>query len=626
MQRYIIALIASLSTAACAQVTPSVQWDIETGALNPVPKAISIRRGETVNLEPRFKNHNTNMNLTGAAIEMRYGTNWNLATYYAATGAVQAASTGRVIIGWTDALNPTTSALYYEIRATLSTQILARGYGSLTLLGGMAGVNTGLIARTSLDWATVSQSNGRAVLSNEMGSGATWTGSNWTFAGGTVGGGNVASVFGRTGAVIAVAGDYTAEQVGAVSTGATITINGASSNLADNPTFTITGVSTGGVDAAAVTQIVETVVGVSTQGFVTAAAVTGTLNLASSPSLTNALAGIGWAINWGVNGNPPIPPVSGFPFSLMGLSGDTTLARLADISVSNAFIYAAGFSGDGTRLTGITASQVGALAAGFPVGPTNLPAGTLAWDGGTLRGGTTDVVGAGGGISNVILNGVQFEISDGMATGTVAVSGGDFSTNEAWIAATGTLARALLSDGSVAITNVSPRLQFIDTTGDGGTNAINFSAVSGTPGAFDFNGAFLTNPRDPIGDTDIGSRGYNDARYDARYSLPYVTPAALVTSTNGTATVVSAYSLWGGGSNTPAVFAPDPTWTAAHTVTWQLTVTNAGLGIGYTNSLSWPTNLWSQMTTNLSLTAPGTVYSIIGHKPAHGLWEIRQWP
>lgn len=183
----IIAFLSAiiLTLPAYADIVPPVRWDIETGRLEPRPFTIVIRRGENVKIEPRFLSYNTPINLTNAAVEMRYFSAYNSNTFYSVAGAVQA-ETGRVQVAWSDALNPTNNTLVYEIRATVGTNVLARAYGSLYLLGGMVGVNTGLTARTSINWATVSQSGGVAVLTNQMGSGSSWNGTQWTFGAGSV--------------------------------------------------------------------------------------------------------------------------------------------------------------------------------------------------------------------------------------------------------------------------------------------------------------------------------------------------------------------------------------------------------------------------------------------------------
>jgi hypothetical protein len=180
MKHTLAVFLLSIITAL-ADITPIVQWDIETGRLVPVPYAISIRRGESVYLEPRFVNYSAAINLAGATVQMRYSPDNTMASYYAVTGSLMA-TTGRVHIGWADYLNPTNDALYYEIRATAGTNVLARSYGTLTLLWGIGGVNTGLTARTSINWPTVDQAGGNAILDN----GAAWIAvSNAAFSGGT---------------------------------------------------------------------------------------------------------------------------------------------------------------------------------------------------------------------------------------------------------------------------------------------------------------------------------------------------------------------------------------------------------------------------------------------------------
>jgi hypothetical protein len=179
---FTILLVAGVS--AYADIVPPIRWDVETGRLEPRPYSLSIRRGESITIEPRFTSYTVPIVVSNATIEMRYSAAYDSVSYYSAAGAVLT-DTGRVQIAWNDSLNPTNASMVYEIRATVGTNVLARAYGPLIFLGGMVGINTGLTARTSLDWATVHQANGYAVLSNQMGSGATWSGSQWMFAGGS---------------------------------------------------------------------------------------------------------------------------------------------------------------------------------------------------------------------------------------------------------------------------------------------------------------------------------------------------------------------------------------------------------------------------------------------------------
>ena len=157
--KLIIALLVFAAVTIRADIIPIVQWDIETGRMNPTPYNLSIRRGESVKLQPRFLTYNTPINLTNATIQMRYSLEFNSSSFYAVAGTTLS-DTGRIQIAWNDALNPTNNFSAYEIRATSGTNILARAFGYLSFLGGMSGINTGLVALTPLNWATVSQSGG----------------------------------------------------------------------------------------------------------------------------------------------------------------------------------------------------------------------------------------------------------------------------------------------------------------------------------------------------------------------------------------------------------------------------------------------------------------------------------
>jgi hypothetical protein len=208
-------LAAGLMVAsAVADVVPTVQWDVETGRLVPVPYTLSIRRGESAHLQPRFLTYNSPMTLTGATVHLRY---WYTGQtgYYATTGSLMAA-TGRVQIAWYEALCPASNALNYEVRCTVGTNVLARAYGPLNLLTGTSGTETNGQVRTSINWSLVDQTGGPAVLSNQMGSGATWNGSAWTFSGS----GGTSENFGTNAAFLAVSNQAAAALPASATNGA----------------------------------------------------------------------------------------------------------------------------------------------------------------------------------------------------------------------------------------------------------------------------------------------------------------------------------------------------------------------------------------------------------------------
>lgn len=182
MKHTLAAVLILSALSAFADNVPIVQWDVETGKLVPKPYDISPRRGESVNYEPRFVSYAVPMNITGAVVDFRF---WysGQSGYYSTTGSVMAA-TGRVHIAWYDALCPASNALNYEVRATIGTNVLARGYGLLNILPGSTGQATNGTVYQSLNWNTLNQSGGSAVLSNQMGSGSTWSGTQWTFGAG----------------------------------------------------------------------------------------------------------------------------------------------------------------------------------------------------------------------------------------------------------------------------------------------------------------------------------------------------------------------------------------------------------------------------------------------------------
>ena len=305
----LLALILAATWAGCAgaQLAPAIRWDVQAGVMIPQARELSIRRGESVNIEPRYVLYGTNMALTGASVEMRYATNWDMSAHYSVTGSIIAADTGRVRVAWTDANSPTWTSGYYEIRAYNSSQTMARAYGALRMLGGMAGVNSSLVARTSIDWSTVAQSNGRAVLSNHMGSGASWNGTSWDFVGSGI------SAATATDIAVAVVAPWTNQTAGYASTAMVYAVSNAIPTSPTQVGAYPAGNPSGYVASAEATNIATAIVGPWTNQASSA-------TLASLGGVTNTAAGIIGA--GGATGTPLYVETQ----TIIGLGGITNTA------------------------------------------------------------------------------------------------------------------------------------------------------------------------------------------------------------------------------------------------------------------------------------------------------------
>jgi len=159
----VVFALCSLLPALCsfADITPELRWYVDVE--RPAKYDLSLRRGETVNLEPTFRNYGTAIDLTAAhLVVLRYApanaTNW----YYVTTGTVHSATGGTVQVTWSSACEATNNTYSYEIAVQSTTAMLMRNWGTITLTASVAAdgsTSAAPTAVTSIDWATVDHSN-----------------------------------------------------------------------------------------------------------------------------------------------------------------------------------------------------------------------------------------------------------------------------------------------------------------------------------------------------------------------------------------------------------------------------------------------------------------------------------
>jgi len=172
------ALFLMITSYCFSDNIPTVQWDIK--AEKPSPFNFSIRRGETRYYMPRFLNYGVPQDLTNASsLFLRYtpvGTpagTW----YHSLPIVVTNAGNGQLWFRWTPA-NESTGAVYnYEMAVTSSNGTSLTGTGTIELTPGIGQGGTGAppVAVRNIDWMSTEQTGGRAVLSNQIGSGLIWS-------------------------------------------------------------------------------------------------------------------------------------------------------------------------------------------------------------------------------------------------------------------------------------------------------------------------------------------------------------------------------------------------------------------------------------------------------------------
>jgi len=160
-QLIVAVLLVASAVAWGDDIAPSLRWFIN--AERATDHDINLRRGETVVLEPTFRNYTVPINLTAAhLVVLRYkpttATNW----YYTATGSVYNATGGVAQVRWTSAQEAIYSSYSYEIAVQSTDSMLLRSYGTISLTPGVAvdgSTSAAPAAVTSIDWATVEHSN-----------------------------------------------------------------------------------------------------------------------------------------------------------------------------------------------------------------------------------------------------------------------------------------------------------------------------------------------------------------------------------------------------------------------------------------------------------------------------------
>ena len=187
MKTIIAFLLLAMTLPSCADNIPTVKWDIRSE--NPSPFSFSIRRGETRYYMPRFINYGVPQSLSNtASVVLRYSpTNAAPGTWYhSLAGVVSNASNGQVWFKWTPSQESTNDLYRYEVAVVSSNGTSLAGTGWITLVQGIGqgtGTSTPPAVLSLINWLSVEQVGGSSVLSNQMGSGATWDGSKWNFAG-----------------------------------------------------------------------------------------------------------------------------------------------------------------------------------------------------------------------------------------------------------------------------------------------------------------------------------------------------------------------------------------------------------------------------------------------------------
>lgn len=143
-------------------IAPVVAWNVNTEQLSK--EDITIRRGETVNLQPTYLNYGDPIDLTPALLVVfRYRPiSAPSSAYYVITGQVAVATGGVVNVRWTSAAEISNSACIYELSVQSPDAMLVRSYGNLTLQPGLADSGATSAAPavvTYIDWSTVDSAN-----------------------------------------------------------------------------------------------------------------------------------------------------------------------------------------------------------------------------------------------------------------------------------------------------------------------------------------------------------------------------------------------------------------------------------------------------------------------------------
>jgi hypothetical protein len=95
----LLCVLCASARVSLAQVIP-LRWDVETS--RPPSYGITLYRGESLNLEPRFLSYSEPLDLSDIlSVEFRYrSADMAAETYYRIVGALHPSNAGRVRIPW----------------------------------------------------------------------------------------------------------------------------------------------------------------------------------------------------------------------------------------------------------------------------------------------------------------------------------------------------------------------------------------------------------------------------------------------------------------------------------------------------------------------------------------------
>jgi hypothetical protein len=156
----LLCVLCASARVSLAQVIP-LRWDVETS--RPPSYGITLYRGESLNLEPRFLSYSEPLDLSDIlSVEFRYrSADMAAETYYRIVGALHPSNAGRVRIPWVPTNETAQSSFTYGVWVTTSTGEINRCYGTLKLRGTIQGANTNTpeIVHGVVDWSLVDNLN-----------------------------------------------------------------------------------------------------------------------------------------------------------------------------------------------------------------------------------------------------------------------------------------------------------------------------------------------------------------------------------------------------------------------------------------------------------------------------------
>jgi hypothetical protein len=157
---HFVVALALLSSAHAAP--PDLRWDVETSTL--IAPTIEIRRGETVTLTPRFRDHSQALQLTNSeTVALHYRSpDMSNGLFYAITGAVHNATNGQARVTWTSDNCPPATNLQAEFVILSAGVTNLRAYLNIRLqnsIFGTATTSTNLSSWLAFDWAHITNLN-----------------------------------------------------------------------------------------------------------------------------------------------------------------------------------------------------------------------------------------------------------------------------------------------------------------------------------------------------------------------------------------------------------------------------------------------------------------------------------